>query len=116
MRYPSHDQIVAGRIAAPRAQAVQALRQADARVRAAGGRLVVFGSLAEGGFDERSDIDVAILGVPAGPDRTLAVEVDTDLSLAGFACDVIPVAAGSACPYPFALPARSLARNASSVW
>lgn len=89
-RYPTYDELVAGRRAARRETALQAVRRAGEKVRAAGGRLVVFGSLAEGGFDESSDIDLAILGLPPGPDERLAVELDIDLGRAGFSCDVIP--------------------------
>ncbi|MBF0333202.1 MAG: nucleotidyltransferase domain-containing protein [Alphaproteobacteria bacterium] len=88
--YPTYDELVSDRRRALRAVALRAVRHADAKVRAAGGRLVVFGSLAEGGFDDRSDIDLAILGVAAGADERLAVEIDTDLGRAGFPCDVIP--------------------------
>ncbi len=52
--------------------------------------VVVVGSLAEGGFDEGSDIDMAILGVSPGADAVLASELETMLALAGFAADVIP--------------------------
>jgi predicted nucleotidyltransferase len=55
----------------------------------AGGRLIVFGSLVEGGLHERSDIDVALFGVPAGVDSDVAAEIDTLLTLAGFTADVI---------------------------
>lgn len=89
-RYPTYEEIRARRIAERRAAALDALRRADAVARAAGGRLVVFGSLAEGGFDERSDLDVALFGIPAGPDGDVAAEVDTLLTLAGFEADVIP--------------------------
>ncbi|WP_448190193.1 nucleotidyltransferase family protein [Azospirillum sp. sgz301742] len=88
--YPTYEDIRARRIAARRAAALDALRRADVVARRAGGRLVVFGSLAEGGFDERSDLDVAVFGLPPGPDGDVAAEVDTVLTLAGFAADVIP--------------------------
>lgn len=88
--YPSHEDIRADRIAARRSAALDALRRAEGHARAAGGRLIVFGSLAEGGFDERSDLDVALFGLSAGPDGDVAAEVDTLLTLAGFVADVIP--------------------------
>ncbi len=87
--FPSHEETRRRRIADQRAAACRALRLAEDRVRAAGGRLVVFGSLAEGGFHERSDIDVAILGLPAGPDSELAAEIDTLPTLAGFTAEVV---------------------------
>ncbi len=89
-RYPTYQEIRARRIAERRAAALDALRRADAAVRAAGGRLLVFGSLAEGRFDEHSDLDVALFGLPAGRDSDVAAEVDTILTLAGFEADVIP--------------------------
>ena len=87
--YPSYADLRARRLAERRAAAVRVLVEAEARVREAGGRLVVFGSLAEGGFDERSDLDVALLGLEQGRDSEVAAEVDTQLSLAGFEADVI---------------------------
>lgn len=89
-RYPQYEDIRARRLAERRAAALRALMRADAFAREAGGRLVVFGSLVEGGFHERSDIDVALLGLPAGPDSDVAAEVDTVLNAAGFEADVIP--------------------------
>ena len=50
----------------------------------------MFGSLVDGGFGERSDLDVAILGVPSGRDSELAAEIDTLLTTAGFVTDVLP--------------------------
>lgn len=88
--YPTYDEIVASRIGARRAEGLRALQLADDKVRGVGGRLVVFGSLVEGGFDERSDIDAALLGLFAGDDERLAVESDTDLVRAGFASDIVP--------------------------
>ncbi len=89
-RYPSYDEIRRRRLAERRAAALQALGQADALVRRSGGRLVVFGSLVEGGFTERSDLDVALFGVPPERDDAVATEVDTVLTLAGFGADVVP--------------------------
>ncbi|WP_448204416.1 nucleotidyltransferase family protein [Azospirillum sp. sgz302134] len=88
--HPRYEDIRARRIAQRRAAALTALKQADALARRAGGRLVVFGSLAEGGFHERSDVDVALLGLSPGPDSDVAAEVDTLLTTAGFEADVIP--------------------------
>ena len=88
--YPTYEEIRARRIAERRALALDALTRADELVRAAGGRLVVFGSLVEGGFDERSDVDVALFGLPAGRDSDVAVDVDVILASAGFEADVIP--------------------------
>lgn len=88
--YPTYPELKARRVAQRRAAAIGLLRRADAMARAAGGHLVVFGSLAEGGFDEGSDIDMAILGVSPGTDAVLASELETMLALAGFAADVIP--------------------------
>jgi predicted nucleotidyltransferase len=88
--YPTYSEIRARRIAARREAALRALRRADDLVRAAGGRIVVFGSLAEGGFHEHSDLDLVLFGVPSDRDLDLAAAIDTRLSLAGFEVDVIP--------------------------
>jgi predicted nucleotidyltransferase len=88
--FPTYAALRARRVAERRAAAVKALRAAEVAVRERGGRLVVFGSLAEGRFGEQSDLDVAILGVPAGPDSELAAEIDTMLTTAGFVADVLP--------------------------
>src|SRR5579871_4495296 len=88
--YPTEPELRRRRIAERRAAAVSALRQADALARRAGGRLVVFGSLVEGGFNERSDLDVALLDLSADRDSDVAAAIDTLLSLAGFEVDVIP--------------------------
>ena len=74
---PTIDAIMADRATARRSAARRALREADDRSRRLGGRLVVFGSLAEGGFDERSDIDIALFGLPEGADLETAAEIDT---------------------------------------
>ena len=89
--YPTYDEIRHARIEARRQAALVALRKAEAIAHAHGGRIVVFGSLAEGGFTENSDIDVAVLDLPPGPDLELAVEIDTAISLAGFSVDVSPL-------------------------
>ena|SRR5689334_3791985 len=88
--YPTYAEIRARRIAERRQQASVALAAAEAIVHRAGGRLVVFGSLVEGGFGEHSDIDVAILGISPDRDLDIAAEVDTAIGLAGFTADVIP--------------------------
>ena len=66
------------------------LKRAEALARQAGGRLVVFGSVVEGGFTEQSDIDVLLLDVAAPDDWDVAVKIDTMISLAGFRADVMP--------------------------
>jgi predicted nucleotidyltransferase len=88
--YPSFASVHARRLEARRDEAVRTLRAAEALAKREGGRLVVFGSLVEGGFNERSDIDVAVLGLDPPDDSRVAVEVDTLLASAGFAGDVIP--------------------------
>jgi predicted nucleotidyltransferase len=87
---PTYAEIRRDRLAKRRAEAVAALLSAEGIAKAAGGRLVVFGSLVEGEFNEGSDVDVALLGLPAGPDIAVAAEVDTAISLAGFTADVTP--------------------------
>jgi predicted nucleotidyltransferase len=77
-------------LAERRDAAVRAVRSAEELALKAGGRLVVFGSLAEGGFDERSDIDVALMSVPAGLDTDVALDVEMALGDAGFVADIIP--------------------------
>jgi predicted nucleotidyltransferase len=56
----------------------------------AGGRIVVFGSLVEGGFDTTSDLDVAVFGIPPDEDEEIAMQIDMLLREAGFEADVIP--------------------------
>ena len=46
---------------------MRAVRNAKKIALEAGGKLVVFGSLAEGGFHERSDIDIALMSIPRRP-------------------------------------------------
>lgn len=89
-RHKTYDEIRLARIAERREQALAALHCADQIARSAGCRLMVFGSLVEGGFDEQSDIDVAVFGEPASSDGDPAVQIETALSLAGFSADVIP--------------------------
>lgn len=88
--YPTFDELRARRLAELRAAAVRAVRDAETIAAAAGGRLVVFGSLAEGGFDERSDINVALMDVPADRDGDAALDVELALADACFTADVIP--------------------------
>jgi predicted nucleotidyltransferase len=88
--YPSFATLRARRLAQRRADALAALRIAEKAVREQGGRFVVFGPLVDGGFGERSDLDVVILGVPSGRDSELAAEIDTLLTTAGFVTDVLP--------------------------
>ena len=73
-----------------RAAAVRAVRRVARKVEAAGGRVVVFGSLVEGGFDERSDIDLALMGLPNGVDEEFSTQIFLDMEDMGFACDAIP--------------------------
>ncbi|WP_404385222.1 nucleotidyltransferase family protein [Caenispirillum salinarum] len=87
--YPSYTELRARRLAERRRAALEALRDADARVHEAGGRLIVFGSLVEGRLHERSDIDVAVCGLPEGVDTDVALDVDLVLRDAGFWTDVI---------------------------
>jgi len=89
-RYPNFDELRSRRLAERRNAAVQAVRAAEKVAVEAGGRLVVFGSLAEGGFHERSDIDVALLAIPANRDSDVALDVELTLADAGFVADVIP--------------------------
>jgi predicted nucleotidyltransferase len=89
-RYPTFDELRARRLAERRNAAVQAVRAAEKVAAKAGGRLVVFGSLAEGRFHERSDIDVALMAVPANRDSDVALNVELALADAGFIADVIP--------------------------
>jgi predicted nucleotidyltransferase len=88
--YPSYDAIRRARSDARRRDAVDALMNAERIAQTAGARLVVFGSLVEGGFHGNSDIDVALLGSAPGPDLEAASRVETLLRLAGFSADVVP--------------------------
>jgi predicted nucleotidyltransferase len=87
--YPTYSEIRARRIAARREAALRALRRADDLVRAAGGRIVVFGSLAEGGFHERSDVDLALLGLPPEVDTKLEAKVFNIFEDEWFEADVV---------------------------
>lgn len=88
--HPTFATLRAGRLASRRAAAIEAVKAADALARHAGGRLVVFGSLVEGRFHERSDLDVAVCGLKAPADSRVAVEVELALADAGFTADVVP--------------------------
>ncbi len=67
-----------------RARAHAAVRAAAAAAAAHGGRVLVFGSLVAGHFDEGSDIDLAVDG------SAKAAHAAWDaVALAGFACDVV---------------------------
>ncbi|HEV7370493.1 nucleotidyltransferase domain-containing protein [Arenibaculum sp.] len=88
--YPRFDELRASRLAERRDAAVRAVRQAALLAERVGGRLVVFGSLAEGGFHERSDVDLALLAVPPGRDLDMAAEIEAALAGAGFVAEVVP--------------------------
>ncbi len=88
--YPTYAEIKERRLSERRSSAIRALKGAEELARSAGGRLLVFGSLAEGGFHEDSDLDVALCGVSNDRDLDLAAEIDTRLSLSGFEVSVIP--------------------------
>jgi len=89
-QFPRYDELPRTRLAERRSQAIDALRAIDQFVLSAGGRLVVFGSLVEGGFSERSDIDLALFGIPAGRDTDVAIEIGLRLADAGFSANIIP--------------------------
>jgi len=88
--YPTYDELRSRRLAERRDDAVRAVRAAEKLALEAGGRLIVFGSLAEGGFDERSDIDIALMSIPAGQDTDVALDVELALADAGFVAEIIP--------------------------
>lgn len=88
--HPRFDELRANRLAERRDVAIRAILGADPLARRAGGRLVAFGSLVEGGFHERSDLDLALLGVPPGRDLDVAAEIETALAGSGFVAEVIP--------------------------
>ena len=87
--YPTLSDLIARRVADRRAAALAAVAKADAVARAAGGRLLVFGSLVTGHFHERSDIDIALFGVPADRFADLVAEIFTICEDAGIEADVI---------------------------
>jgi predicted nucleotidyltransferase len=88
-RYPRYDRLLEARRSERKRRAIDALRRADALARSEGGKLIVFGSLVEGGFDERSDIDVALTGLAESNEIRLLLGVERILAEAGFATDVI---------------------------
>lgn len=90
LRYPTFDELRSRRLAERREAAVRAVRAAEKIALAAGGKLVVFGSLAEGGFHERSDIDIALMSIPADRDADVAVDVELALADAGFVSIITP--------------------------
>ncbi len=87
--YPTYGEIRSRRLAERRAAALAAVRAAEALVQDAGGRLVVFGSLAESRFDERSDVDVAVMGLTPDRENEVAVRIFLLLEEAGFDCDIL---------------------------
>jgi predicted nucleotidyltransferase len=89
-RYPTFDELRSRRLAERREAAVLAVRSAEKIALEAGGKLVVFGSLAEGGFHERSDIDIALMSIPASRDADVALDVELALADAGFLAEIIP--------------------------
>jgi predicted nucleotidyltransferase len=88
--YPTFDELRPRRLTERRDAAVRAVRAAEKLALEAGGRLVVFGSLAEGGFHERSGIDIALMSIPAGQDTDVALDVELALADAGFVAEIIP--------------------------
>jgi predicted nucleotidyltransferase len=88
--YPTFDELRSRRLTERRDAAVRAVRAAEKLALEAGGRLVVFGSLAEGGFHERSGIDIALMSIPAGQDTDVALDVELALADAGFVAEIIP--------------------------
>ncbi|HYC05497.1 MAG TPA: nucleotidyltransferase domain-containing protein [Azospirillaceae bacterium] len=87
--YPTLSELIARRVADRRAAALSAVAKADAVARAAGGRLLVFGSLATGRFHEKSDIDIVLFDVPADRSADLVAEIFTICEDAGIQPDVI---------------------------
>lgn len=72
--YPSYAELQARELAAHRARALAAVRDAAALAAAKGARVLVFGSLAEGRFRRHSDLDLALEG-PAECLAELAVAI-----------------------------------------
>jgi predicted nucleotidyltransferase len=87
--YPTYEELRASRLSARRADACRLMVAIEERAAQLDARIVVFGSLVEGGFDERSDIDVAIFGLPPGRDQEVAIEIEASIAAAGFSADVI---------------------------
>jgi predicted nucleotidyltransferase len=71
-----------------KARAIAAVQAAEAVARRHGWRLAVFGSLATGRFDGRSDIDLATYGVEGDTWKMIGAVTDA-VELYGFECDVI---------------------------
>jgi predicted nucleotidyltransferase len=88
--WPSLSEIIERRIAARKREAVKALREAETIAENEGGRLVVFGSLVEGNFDERSDIDVALYGVSKDRALSVASRIGTCFGMRDLGVDVVP--------------------------
>src|SRR5450432_4415472 len=88
--YPTYEELRASRLSVRRADACRLMVAIEERAAQLDARIVVFGSLVEGGFDERSDIDVAIFGLPPGRDQEVAIEIEILISAAGYVADVIP--------------------------
>lgn len=87
--YPTYAEIKARQLAERREAAMRALGRADEVVRAAGGRMIVFGSLAENRFHQGSDIDLALFGLPAPLDAQVETRVFLICEEEGFEADVI---------------------------
>lgn len=86
--YPTYQELRARRLAEMRARGLDALRRAETEVAAHGGWLRVFGSFAEGGLHDESDIDVVICGVPVDRERDMVTLVEDILDEADFASDI----------------------------
>jgi predicted nucleotidyltransferase len=87
--YPTYEQLRTSRLSARRADACRVMLAVEERAAQFGAHIVVFGSLAEGRFDERSDIDLAVYGLPPDHDCEVASEIESLISAAGFSADVI---------------------------
>jgi predicted nucleotidyltransferase len=88
--FPSYATLREERRKAQRERALRVLRGMVPLVAREGGRLLVFGSLVEGGFGKHSDVDVALVGIRPGRDSELAADILAELNLAGFRADVVP--------------------------
>jgi predicted nucleotidyltransferase len=109
--WPSYAQIQARHLAAHRARAVAAARAAAVAARAAGARAFVFGSLAEGRFHRRSDLDLALEG-PAETLDDLAPEVAAIAAAHGIGVDVVRL---DQAPPALAARIREQGRDAAGV-
>jgi predicted nucleotidyltransferase len=87
-RLPTYAEIQARHLAAHRRRALAAARAAAAEARAAGARLLVFGSLAAGGFHRGSDLDLALDG-PTERLPDLAASIAGIAAAHGVAVDVV---------------------------